>query len=258
MVSALEEIKKMQRQGLSEDRIIADLREKGFPHKDILEALSQTKIKAAVEQEDSSHENMPMPSAQSYSGVQGPEITSGDDTMEQSLLSQTPAPEQNRPTESYWPQQPQQSSDLQAIPAQQGEEYGEYGTQYPEQEYSNYTDNSYYQQGYSSDIISEISEQIVAEKLSEIRKGVEKIIDFKTTVESRVETLGERLLRIEKIIDTLQSSVLRKVGDYVTNVDDIKKEMIETQKTFARLLPELRTSSQKKPKKHIKKEHKEK
>ena len=60
--------------------------------------------------------------------------------------------------------------------------------------------------------------------------------DMKTMVEAKLETLDERLKRLERLIDTLQSSVLRKVGDYVTNVEDLKHEMIETQKTFAKVL----------------------
>ena len=58
----------------------------------------------------------------------------------------------------------------------------------------------------------------------------------KTEIDARTESIEERLKRIEKIIDSLQVSVLRKVGDYVTNVDDIKKELIETQKTIGKVL----------------------
>ena len=101
----------------------------------------------------------------------------------------------------------------------------------------------YSQQGYdytsaalSSDTITEISEQIVSEKLSDIRKKMEKLISMKTEMEAKTESIEERLKRIEKIIDSLQSSVLRKVGDYVTNVEDIKRELIETQKTMGKAL----------------------
>ncbi|MEK6836617.1 MAG: hypothetical protein AABX94_03040, partial [Nanoarchaeota archaeon] len=89
-------------------------------------------------------------------------------------------------------------------------------------------------------------EQIVSEKLTDVRKKMEKMSLFKTEFETKTEAMEERLKRIEKIIDTLQSSVLRKVGDYVTNVEDLKHEMIETQKTFAKVLGS----------KHHKEEHK--
>ena len=91
----------------------------------------------------------------------------------------------------------------------------------------------------------------MAEKLGKVQKSLEKVIDFRTTIDAKVEMLQERLKRIEKIIDTLQLSVLKKVGDYVTNVDDIKKELIETQKSFTKLVPALRKASAapKKPRK---------
>ena len=99
-------------------------------------------------------------------------------------------------------------------------------------------------------MISEISEQVVAEKLSEIRKHLEKIIDLKTSFESKIEYLDERLKRLEKTIDTLQSAVLRKVGDYVTNVQDLKSELIQTQKSFEKLLPQHKHQSQQDQQQH--------
>jgi UDP-glucose 4-epimerase len=50
-----------------------------------------------------------------------------------------------------------------------------------------------------------------------------------------IEYIDERLSRIEKIIDRLQLSILQRVGEYVTNVEDIKKELVETQKSFKSL-----------------------
>ena len=103
--------------------------------------------------------------------------------------------------------------------------------EYPQQQGYDYTSSAV-----SSDTITEISEQIVSEKLSDVRRKMEKIISSKTELDAKTEAIEERLKRIEKIIDTLQTSVLRKVGDYVTNVEDIKKELVETQKTMGKVL----------------------
>jgi tetrahydromethanopterin S-methyltransferase subunit B len=118
--------------------------------------------------------------------------------------------------EQYHPQQSNQ---------QQG--YPEYQQQYDP-----------YSSGISTDTISEIAEQVVLEKLSPLKEHIEQIISFKTTIEARMESLDERLKRMEKIIDRLQLSILQKVGEYITNVDDIKKEIGETQKSFRTLLSE--------------------
>ena len=36
---------------------------------------------------------------------------------------------------------------------------------------------------------------------------------------------------------------MQKVGDYMTNIDDIKKELVETQKSFKSLVPTLGTGA---------------
>jgi len=104
---------------------------------------------------------------------------------------------------------------------------------YQDNQYSQYDSGQY---SSNSDVISEIAEQVVTEKLSSLKNSLEAVYDLKNTIETKIESFDERIKRIEKIIDRLQLSVLQKVGEYLTNVDDIKKELIETQKTFKSLL----------------------
>lgn len=111
--------------------------------------------------------------------------------------------------------------------------------QQPVQDYQQYPQEQQYQQDYSSyspsfsaDTISEIAEQVISEKITVIRDSIEKIIDYKTSSEAKLSALDERLQRIEKIIDRLQLSILQKVGESITNIEDLKKELIETQKSF--------------------------
>jgi hypothetical protein len=187
----LEEIQRMRQVGMQDDQIVLKLQEQGNTYRAISEAMSQSKIKQAVE----------------YS--------------EEQQLPQVPEPQQQADPQ-YQEQQEYFSGYNPQSQVQQSQEY--------QQQYD-YPSNAL-----SSDTITEISEQIVSEKLSDIRKKLEKISSFKTELETKAESIDERLKRIEKIIDTLQASVLRKVGDYVTNVEDIKHELIETQKTFAKVL----------------------
>ena len=138
-----------------------------------------------------------------------------------------------QPSLTAQPQQETQQPTQQDIPAPvSGEpQYGYYPDQ--QQPYSEYQDQSQSQySSYGSETISDITEQIVLEKISPIRAELEKTIDFRNTIESRMEYLDERLKRIEKIIDRLQLSIIQKIGDYASNIEDIKKEIIETQKSF--------------------------
>jgi len=203
----LEEIQRMRDMGMQENEIVSRLQEAGNSYRAISEAISQGKIKQAIED----------PGPEQFPPVQN-EMTPEEmnsQNMDQSILPPI-----------------QQEGQVEKTPNQ--EYFSEYN-QNPSQE--GYSQSPDYNQGaLSSDTIMEISEQIVSEKLSDVRKKLEKMSSFKVELETKTEAIEERLKRIEKIIDTLQTSILRKVGDYVTNVEDIKHELIETQKTFAKAL----------------------
>lgn len=147
--------------------------------------------------------------------------------MEQSILSQEEA--QAAPMAGGMTQ-PYQQYDQQA-PADY-QQYPQYASPSPYDQQATADYQQYPQTQYSSDTISEISEQVVTEKISKIKDQLERVIDFKTTVDAKIEFIEQRLQRIEKIIDRLQLSILQRVGEYVTNVEDMKKELIETQKSF--------------------------
>ena len=244
-MTTLEEVKSMQNQGIVEEQIVQALREKGRSYREIADALAQSRIKAAVEQPLEPEAGNYYPDTQSTEG------------MQQSIMTLPPAPiqtpQQQEPYQDNSPIIPQYQEQPLPVPMPQSESQ----QQYPQSQFSPQTQEQYPSSAYdasqqyaqsssiSQDIVSEIADQIVTEKFSEIKKHLEKVIDFRTSIDSKVESIDDRLKRIEKVIDTLQSSVLRKVGDYVTNVQDLKSELVETQKTFSKLLPERKhTQSQ--------------
>ncbi len=243
-MGALEEIKSMQKQGLSEKQIIENLQEKGFSYKEISEGLAQNKIKSAIEEpliDSRQPELPPLESPKEEELLQAPQESNiyqkdnfepsvpspGPAGMQKSLMVQSPEAS-NQQVQEYFPAQPQ--------------DYGYDQNAYPQYDYTS--------PALSADTITEISEQVVSERLSDVRKKMEKMIDFKTALEAKAESIEERLKRIEKIIDTLQSSVLRKVGDYVTNVEDLKKELVATQQSFTSV-----AQASKKQKRHKKQTH---
>jgi|SRR3989344_1228989 len=213
----LEEIQRMKMSGMQDDQIILRLQEQGNPYRVISEAMSQSKIKQAVDAQEE-----PLPPI--------PSEIQTEQEIPQDI--QQPAPQQEM-QQSIMPQQ--------EIPQETQQEYfsGYDPNQYQnEQQTQDYQQQNYdySQSGLSSDTIMEISEQVVSEKLSDVRKKLEGVSSFKAEIETKTEAIEDRLKRIEKIIDTLQTSVLKKVGDYVTNVEDIKKELIESQKTMAKAM----------------------
>ncbi|MEK6825834.1 MAG: hypothetical protein AABY00_03545 [Nanoarchaeota archaeon] len=194
-MGTIEEIQRMQEQGVAEQDIQKTLVSQGISEAEAREALAQSKIKEAV-----------MNPAMDVS-------SDNREEMQPSMITkENTSPSQQSVSQSAYPEQ--------------SPEY-----QYPQ--YEPYTGNI------SSDVVNEVAEQIIVEKLSPLKDKIERALDFKNIIDTKVEYIDERLKRMEKTIDRLQLSVLQKVGDYMTNVDDIKNELLETQKSFKALLPQL-------------------
>ncbi|OIO81495.1 hypothetical protein AUJ84_00965 [Candidatus Pacearchaeota archaeon CG1_02_32_132] len=228
-MTIFDEIRQMQSQGLVKDQMRDNLKAKGFSNKEVDEAMSQNEMKGAVEQEAefpvSQEENQRRyESGGMVKSILPPEAEDNGGEMQQNqeYIPQAPQPQG---IQEYSPQYPKES----APQAPQG--YEEYQ---PYQSYSS---------GPSPDLITEISEQVLSEKLSPLRKSLEKTMELKNVLGSKIDYMEERLKRIEKTIDILQSSVLRKVGDYITDVQDIKAELIETQKSLSKVFPEISKST---------------
>ncbi|MCX6748129.1 MAG: hypothetical protein NT076_00845 [Candidatus Pacearchaeota archaeon] len=127
-------------------------------------------------------------------------------------------------------------------PNQEQQEYAQQPNQEQTQQYPQYQQYSYPQyQEYqpTSDTISEISEQIVEEKLNQVKKEIFKLSDFKTLSSKKLEDLNSRLERIESMLDKIQSSILGKIGEHMQNVQDIKQEMGMMQESFSKALNPL-------------------
>ena len=223
-MALLNDITRMQSEGKTEQEIISTLRQQGISAREIIDALSQSKIKEAVS-------GTPEPSQQ---GLQQEALMPSQPGTDVIPPAQPQDLQSMQMSQEYTPAQP--------APMEQATQYYPQQSAQPQQEASQEYQQQQYpaaQGGISPDTITEISEQVVSEKLSPLRKDMEKIIDFRTNVDSRLEYMDERLKKIEKIIDRLNLSIMQKVGDYMSNIDDIKKELIETQKSFKALVPSL-------------------
>ncbi|MBX4196476.1 hypothetical protein KW805_02730 [Candidatus Pacearchaeota archaeon] len=216
-MGVIEDIRRMQEEGNSEQDIIHSLAEQGVSEAEITDALTQSRIKKAVTEND-------YESSMTLGKVGQPQEASSlgksFEGMQPSMMNiAPPEPGQEYVGQPYQQQQQYQQTYVQETPGQQQQQQYDYA----------------YQPNVSTDTISEISEQIVSERLFSIKKELEKTLDMKMIFESKIDFIDERLKRIEKIIDRLQLSILQKVGEYTTNIEDIKKELVETQKSFKSL-----------------------
>ncbi len=200
-MGTIDDIKNMKNEGRTDLEISSVLKSRGLSNSEISSALSQAQIKEAIY--DSSAEVQPP--IENQDALQPSMFPTEEETQIQAPTQYSPPVQDYTSQEQMYAQQPQ----------------------YQYQQYQ-----PYQAQSYSSDTITEISEQVVSEKLSKLKNQLEKTIDLKNNLETSISNIEERLKRIEKIIDTLQISILKKIGETIDNVDNIKTEMIETQKTF--------------------------
>lgn len=95
----------------------------------------------------------------------------------------------------------------------------------------------YYSPGeFDTSTVIEISEQVFSEKIQTLQKKIDDVAEFKILAESKIHNLLERIKSVEKIIDTLQISILKKVGSYGGNLENIKNEMSMMQDSFRKMV----------------------
>ena len=91
----------------------------------------------------------------------------------------------------------------------------------------------------ASETISEIAEQVFEKRMRKSTKLLSDLAEIKTLVSAKVEKIDERLTQIEKIIDQLQSTLIRKSSEQEQNVEDIKSELQQMQDGFGKIINPL-------------------
>jgi len=202
-MDTLNRVMQLQQQGLSDNQISDQLKKEGMQPQQITDALGQAKVKSAITQPESN------PSYQ-------PDM----DNMQQSIMQQ---PSQNQ--QSF---QAQEQTQMQ--PQEQSSQY------YPEQPQA-YSQEAYYpqQQGYDTDTITEIAEQVVEEKFSEFTRKTGDLSSFKNQIQDEIADLNHRLQRIENSIDKLQQAVIGKIGEFGDATASIHKDLDNLHQTMGKL-----------------------
>jgi len=241
----VDDVRKMKAEGKSEQEIAGSLKDRGVSDREISEAISQADIKEAISGEGQKQDfnqpqgqNYSMDSYSTDSQVQQPAQESWNSGEGGSAYQGQLPNEGGFSSQGYGEMQPSIVSNEGEVvegaePYAQGAGEG-YGGEY-QGGYEQYPQYQQYQGGMSSDVMTEIAEQVVGEKMSQLSERMERVLDFRTVAEAKIESIDERLKRLEKIIDKLQLSILERVGEYIGDVKSLKKELIETQKSFKAL-----------------------
>jgi len=219
-MALLERISTMKKEGKSSQEIIKTLGEEGISPRQISEALSQSDIKSAVSAE----------------GNMQPSIMQ---TTEQTTVGMPSSSEANQEISAPAPQYAQEAGqqDYSQQPIAQ--------EQYPSQEYSQDSTQGYdnSQQGYSQyqpqvdiETIRDIANQIIEESMDKLKEQLSSAGKMKTEINTKLLEIENRLEKVEDIIQQLQSSIIKRMGEYGEAVSDISKEVRATQDSFSKLI----------------------
>jgi len=234
MPNALDDFLKLEKEGKTDAEIVTALQEKGFSDQDINDAINQSSIKKAVNspegmepsimQQQPEQQEMDIPVPVPISGKKKRTQKEEAQDAQQAIVSPHTA-------EYQYAAAPQQQQAPMYDYSQQYQQPYSYGGGYSPQQASS--------QGVDVETIEEISEEIVNEKISEVRNKVEDLIDFKQSVSTRMNDSDERLKRIELNMDRLQAALISKVQEYSRNIKDLGSEMRAVEGAFSNILNPL-------------------
>jgi hypothetical protein len=202
-MGTLEQVMQMRGQGMDDNQIVSTLQKSGIPPLEIQNSINQANIKNAVA-------GAPQGEMQT-SIVDNQETPQGDFPPQQEYSSQEQMQQEYAPSqEAMVPQ----------------EEY------YPQEGYSSYGSGG----NYDSQTLVEIAEQSFAERIKPVEKQLSKLNEFMNLSKIKIDSMEERLKRMEKYFDTLQLEILEKIGSYGNNLSSIKDEMSMMQDSFSKIV----------------------
>lgn len=142
-----------------------------------------------------------------------------------------PAPSQQR-QQQYAPR----TQEMENQNYQQQEEPPQQEYYSPQQGYADYSQEG---GGFDTSTIMEVAEQVFNEKMQKFQKQIKDVADFKTIAETKIDSLGERMKRIENLIDKMQMEILEKVGSYGKGIENIQNELGMMQDSFGKVINPL-------------------
>jgi|TARA_B100001971_G_C18190714_1_gene538416 hypothetical protein len=258
----VDRINEMKSQGLPTGQIVQNLKQEGISPKEINEALTQSQLpnQQPTQQQNMQAQNNQIPGNPMQPNPMNPQIADPTTQMQQSQLSvsqqsneptsyQSPNQQSPQPTNQMQQTDPtpqmQQSTTIQPtnnLMPQSMEYQGQPPTNQPadpyyqdyQQGYDEYPEYSP-QQGIDVETINDLATQIIEDKIQDLREGIIGFTKFKKQIEDQTIEMEKRLAQIELTMNDLQMAIIKKVGEYGENIQNISKELKSTQNSFSKL-----------------------
>lgn len=91
--------------------------------------------------------------------------------------------------------------------------------------------------GVSNEEVEELVESIIDEKWDELAKDINKIVEWRNDVESRITKMEQRFESLQEEFDKLHQAIIGKIGDYDKNILEVGAEVKAMEKVFSKVLP---------------------
>ena len=228
-MGVLDQVTQMKREGFSDSEIYESLQQQGISPREISDSLGQAQIKNAIESEDAMSGEM---TALDYSAPVPPSPRGAYNPQSQEIRGETPY---TQDTGQYAYQQiPQQGAYPQDAYASGGG--GEYGAEYYEAPIA----------ASDTDTMMEIAEQVFSEKTKKMKKQIDEINELKALTQTKLDSIAERLKRLESMFDKLQINILEQVRSYGKGFEHTKKEVEMMQDSFGKIVNEVADHTERK------------
>ncbi len=250
-MAVLEQITNMRNQGFTTGQIIQNLKEQRISPKEINEALSQSEIKSEVNKTQNFPENNYQSNYGNYAQNQLqnqdiPELPNPNMPYQQSMQPPNQAPiypqfiessqiNTQETIPSIMPDQQLESSNQPTQPYAQEQYPDDSNYQYQEYQYPDYVPP----QAIDVETINDLINQIIDEKIQDINKEISSFAKFRKETTYKIQEIDKKLSKIKDNLDDLQLAIIKKIGNYGEDIDNITKELKATQDSFSKIIDPL-------------------
>jgi hypothetical protein len=85
--------------------------------------------------------------------------------------------------------------------------------------------------------VEELIEAIVDEKWNEFEKDINKLLEWKESVDDRMQEINNHLKILEKSFSDLHQAIVGKIGDYDKNILQVGIQLKSMEQVFSKVLP---------------------
>jgi uncharacterized protein YoxC len=91
--------------------------------------------------------------------------------------------------------------------------------------------------GLDKESVEEIVEAIIDEKWQDLVKDINKVIEWKNKMESKINHIEQRINDLKDNFDKLHKALISKIGEYDQNILNVGTEIKAMEKVFQKILP---------------------